>query len=98
MLHNVELLFNAVVEQAAHDYRVALIEQHENAYDPEGDEYNKATAEVAELERFFTGDGITAYTKLDGMLLMNKLKQEVIEYNYDLKAINKSHRLERGSP
>lgn len=98
MVHNVELLANAVVAQAAHDYRVALIEQHDNVYDPEGDDYKKWTKKVDELERFFTGGDINAWTKLDGVALMGRLKKEVINYNYDLKAITKSHQLKGGDP
>jgi aminopeptidase N len=98
MLHNFELLANAVVEQAAHDYRMALINEHAWDHKPFSEEYRRWSGEVRELERFFTGDGITAYTKLNGTMLMKKLKEEVIEHNYDMKAINKSHQLKRASP
>lgn len=72
-----ELLANAVIAQAAADYRKALIKQKE---------YN---TQVEELERFFTGEIFNNFTNLDGTELMKKLHIEVIENNYDLKSIQK---------
>jgi len=68
MLDGYELLANAVVSKAADDYTRALCRR------------DKAT--IAECERFFTGPDIMLYTKVDGRLLMEKLKQRVIDNNY----------------
>lgn len=74
-----EDLMNAVVEQAVKDYRVALIKAW------------RAQQEVERLERFFTDGDCSAWTKLDGTKLAQAVRDEVIEYKYDLKALNKSH-------
>lgn len=97
MINTFKLLGNAVVMQAASDYRVALVNQHVYELEDE-EEYNKWTNKVDELERFFAGDGIKSYTMLNGTMLMNRLKREVILHNYDLKAIRKSHLLAKESP
>lgn len=41
------------------------------------------------LERFFTGDDIKLYTNVDGTMLKDRLKQQVIECNYSMSAIKK---------
>lgn len=74
---NYENLCNMVVQTAAQDYRKALIK------------LKKCMDEVEELERFFTGDNIKIYTRLDGPTLMNKLKEQVIECHYDMAEIIK---------
>ena len=74
---NYENLANAVVETAANDYRQALIR------------LKKCMDDVEELERFFTGDTIKLYTRLDGTMLMNKLREQVIECHYDMASIRK---------
>lgn len=87
-MNGYQLLANAVVEQAAYDYRRALVAQHN------GDVKKrlKATKEIRELKRFFLGSHIKLYTKLDGRKLMEAIKAEVIEFNYDLKALEDSHK------
>lgn len=80
-----ELLANAVVIQAVKDYRKALCAQHEQPLS------NDCKSRVRELERFFKGEDIMAYTKLDGERLMERVRDEVLRFNYDLKALYKSH-------
>lgn len=90
-MNGYQLLANAVVEQAAEDYRSALVMQHvlsRNGTDEDIEHYNK---EVNKLERWFAGPVCALYTKLDGVTLARKIKAEVIEFNYDLEAIRKSH-------
>lgn len=79
MVDNYQLIANAVVAQVAEEYRKALIAQH------------KATKKVEELEAFFAGKRIKLLTKLDGPELMQAVKDEVVEHNYSLKSIMKSH-------
>lgn len=97
-MYNIELLANAIVAQAANDYRTSLIRQHEYEERPEGDKYKKWTIRVNDLERFFSGDGVRAFTKLDGVMLMNRLKREVVENKYAAKTLNKYRYMDRGSP
>lgn len=78
-----QLLANAVVEQAAEDYRKALVDQHDGMPD--------ADAEVRSLERWFAGPVFKLYTRLDGPALAEAIKAEVRQFNYDLKALKKSH-------
>ena len=77
-----ELLGNAVVTQAAKDYTMLLCKTK-----------GKRNGEIIHLEYFFTGEGIKSYTKLDGRMLMNKLKEEAKKYNYSYEAIIKSRKL-----
>lgn len=85
MVDGYQLLANAVVEQAAEDYRRALVDAH--------DGIDGADKEVASLERWFAGNIIKLYTRLDGVALMQTIRAEVIEFNYDLKALHESHKL-----
>ena len=80
-----ELLASAVVIQAVKDYRIALVDQHEQPLS------NVCKSRVRELERFFKGEDIMIYTKLDGERLMERVRDEVIRFDYDLKALYKSH-------
>lgn len=84
-------LANAIVAQAAEDYRVALVEQHRVEESEDTKVKERAKANVEKLEAFFTGKRIKLLTKLDGPELMNAIKAEVIEFNYDLKALEDSH-------
>lgn len=76
-----ELLANAVISQAAEDYRKALIKQ------------KKCNIQVEELERFFTGETFNEFTNLDGTELMKKLHTEVIENDYNFNSIKRSQKL-----
>lgn len=82
-----EDLFNAVVVRAAEDYSKALCDLRwaRGAYD-----IKRFTDEVADLERFFTGEGIMAFTKLNGTALMEQLKKRAEECNYSWELIKKS--------
>lgn len=80
-MNRYELLANAVIVQAAEDYRKALVKQ------------KKCNIQVEELERFFTGETFNNFTNLDGPELMKKLHTEVIENHYDLKSIERSQKL-----
>lgn len=69
-------LANAVVERAAEDYIRALCSEKSDA--------------IKSIEKFFKGPLITLYTTLDGRALMHGIQNMVVEYNYDLKKINKA--------
>ena len=85
-------LANAVVEQAARDYRRAICHHH-NAKTEEG--RKRYEDEMNILERWFTGEGIRMYTSLDGTMLMNGIKEQCAEHNYDLVKIRSSLALYR---
>jgi hypothetical protein len=91
MVDGYQLLANAVVEQAAKDYRQALVEQYELRLSATNREREQADRAVRDLERWFAGDVIKIYTTLDGVDLMQAIKAEVIKFNYDLKALYESH-------
>ena len=73
-----ERLCNAIIIQAAKDYRNALCGIGE---DPE-----KMHSDCA---RFFKGNVIAMYTKLDGPTLMKKLYDEVKDCDFDSKLVYK---------
>lgn len=75
---NYGLLANAVVEQAADDYRKALCKLRD------------IEAEIKSLERFFTGDDIKMYTSLDGSMLLKGLQEQCEEHHYNFTAIKAS--------
>lgn len=86
-----QLLANAIVAQAAEDYRGALVMQHVlsmNGTDEDIERYNK---EVENFERWFAGPVCAVYTKLDGVDLARRIKADVIKFNYDLEVIKKSY-------
>lgn len=87
--YNFMLLGNAVVEQAATDYRVALCEAHQ-AWEL-GREYQakRWEDEIAMIEKFFCGQGIMAYSEIDGRALMERLQKEVRDFKYDIHALRK---------
>lgn len=86
MIDSIDLLKNAVVEQAAHDYRVALIREHDGYKEKNKD------MKVSTLEKFFKSEEFKHLTNLDGVKLMKAIKAEVIECNYNMKAIRDSHK------
>lgn len=88
MERNIENLFNAVVEQAADDYRVVLCKTRGRSTEELSKDLKE---ELEELENFFAGD-IRCFTKLDGETLAEAIRKEVIECNYDLNAIRNKHR------
>lgn len=90
MVDNYYLLFNAVVEQAANDYREALIREHV------GYEETNNDMKVRNIERFFKSPEFKTFTKLDGQKLMDAIKAEVIKCNYDMETIKESHLLRQG--
>ena len=65
-----EAVGNAVVEQAAEDYKRALCAQ------------KKIENQIKELRSFFEGDDIRLYTSLDGPTLMRRIEQNVKACNY----------------
>lgn len=89
MVDNYTELGNAVVVQAAEDYREVLVKRKKciDKIRKLKRELNDINLELSDLEGFFTGEDITFYTELDGKDLMYKLKKQVIEANYDLEAI-----------
>ena len=82
MSYGYRLLANAIIQQAAMDYRRALCESK-----------GKRTYEVRDLERFFASETFVLYNdKVDGPKLASLIRKECEEYNYDMKAINESIR------
>lgn len=82
----IENLCNRVVKQAVNDYRKALVDNHEYPH------YGEYKDEIESLERFFKGDDFRFWQpNINGEALMNAVKDEVIEFNYDLKALHESH-------
>lgn len=63
-------LANGIVEQAAHDYRMALRGLN---VDPCS---HSALAKSVDLERFFRSDYIMILTRLDGEFLIEELRKE----------------------
>jgi hypothetical protein len=81
-----QLLGNAIVKQAAHDYEYWLVRDHRIST-------NETRGHLKELESYFKGTQIKYHTKLSGVALMEAIKKQVIDYNYDLKALNKARRI-----
>ena len=63
-------LANAIVIQAAKDYRVALRRLRRNPNN------KSALSEIVDLERFFRSEWYAALTNVPGGLLIQKLKEE----------------------
>lgn len=78
-LNGYELLGNAIVLQAAKDYRIALRTQHLNPND------KKNNIEVTRLEKFFSGEYFKTLTSLDGPELADKIKSDLIANDYKIK-------------
>lgn len=64
-------LANAIIEQAAKDYRTAL------AYHFRHPENSKYQQNVCEIERFFRSDWYDALTDLDGEYLIREIRRRV---------------------
>ncbi len=64
-------LANAIIAQAAKDYRTALNQLSLNPND------KAAQREKKSIERFFHSDWFSILTDLNGELLLKKLKEEV---------------------
>lgn len=77
--YNYELLGNAIVVQAARDYRVALRTQHLN---PNDEKNNK---EVIKIEKFFHSEYFKLLTDLNGPELAERIKRELIADNWVIK-------------
>lgn len=75
---NLHNLLNGVVKEAAKEYQEALCK---------GD-----VKVIKENEKFFTGDTFNVFTELDGPTLMEDLKNEVIDCDYDMKKLKSLHR------
>ena len=67
-----EALANAIVLQAANDYRAALKKIKKNPKNQE------VMSEAMECERFFRSGWYQALTSVDGEYLIRKLREEVI--------------------
>ena len=65
-----QMLANAIVIQAAKDYRAALRHIRRKP------DSKVAQAEITELERFFRSEWYRCLTSVDGEALMKKLKEE----------------------
>ena len=66
-----ENLANAIILQAVEDYRESL---QCLLYEPDNYE---ASVEKKKIERFFRSDEFSAMTRVDGRMLIRKLKMEV---------------------
>lgn len=81
-MQNYENLANAIIIQAVKDYRetVMWLNAHRPLCleDEQDCEYIKMVSEKTSIERFFLGDWFSMLTKLDGKVLLTKLKSEVV--------------------
>lgn len=66
-----ETLANAIIEQAAKDYRIAL------AYHFRHPENSKYQQNVCEIEQFFRSDWYYALTDVDGEYLIREIRRRV---------------------
>ena len=77
-----ENLANAIIVQAAKDYRDQMLWLKAHRPLDEDDEkdadYIDAVAEKESIERFFLGGWFSMLTDLDGKVLLEKLKCEVV--------------------
>lgn len=87
--YNFQLLGNAVVEQAANDYRTALCEEHQAWITGREYEAKKWGDEIKALEKFFCGEGIMAFSDINGPVLMKRLYAEVKKFKYDIHVLRK---------
>ena len=70
---NWENLANAIIVQAADDYRWARKKLKEDPY------CLKAIRMIKEVEPFFTSDWFRALTDVDGEMILSRLKEEIDE-------------------
>lgn len=66
-------LANGIIEQAVNDYRKALRMKKKNSNYTPKDRYMS----IENLESFFKSKWFSALTKIDGIWLMNKIKEEI---------------------
>lgn len=64
-------LANAIIVQAAKDYRTALRKLKRNLHN------HLAQSDADSIERFFRSDWYKSLTEVDGEMLIRKLKEEV---------------------
>lgn len=69
-----EALANAIIEQAAKDYRDYSRIYYKNKRSEKG---KNAAAELIALERFFTSEWFAQLTDIDGSWLLDQLQEEV---------------------
>lgn len=81
--YNEELLASAIVEQAAIDYRKALCKYFKTRD-------TEALDTIENCERWFRGDYIKTLTAIDGNKLIDGIRQQCREFNYDIDEIKKS--------
>ena len=74
---NFQKLCDAIVIQAADDYRKLLCKKHNSK-----NQDSRIDGAIKELEKFFCGDLITLYTRVDGKFLMKSLQMEMEKSNY----------------
>lgn len=70
-------LANAVIIQAAKDYRIALCTGNKSR--------------IMELEKFFQSQRFTIFTNINGPMLMKRLYNEVEELNFNAKKVYNLH-------
>ena len=71
-----ETLANAIVIQAANDYRRALL-YLKKKHSKKSNKTIEALRVKSECERFFQGEWIKCLTDLDGLSLMKKIQKEI---------------------
>ncbi len=64
-------LANAIIEQAAKDYRIALAYHLKHPVNP------RYQQNICEIERFFRSDWYDALTDLDGEYLIREIRRRV---------------------
>lgn len=81
MMDPYERLANAIVVQAAEDYREARrtkkeLDEKERMTAKDEAKYFEADKMEKDCEKFFRGDWIKALTKVDGKVILQKLREE----------------------
>ena len=84
----VELLRIAIVKQACWDYRRALICLHNSKNEKRSASYKH---DAYRIEKFFKSDWCYLLTGLDGDFLIDSIKQEVIDFDYNMKKLRTYH-------
>lgn len=66
-----EKLANAIILRAVDDYRIALRQLRQKA------DYQPAVSMKHEVERFFHSEWLSMLTRVDGVMLLDRLNAEV---------------------
>ena len=95
LYYNYVMLANAIIIQAAKDYQYALC--YFRLYESKSNKAKKKKYSkiISECEEFFNSDDILLYTKISGNTLIELLKKDVIECDYDINKLSKNKKLNK---